>query len=147
MWTYSRPVKHPLELVSLMQMSRERGAVAVEMALLLPVLILLLLGIMEFGRAFNAQVILTSAARESVRVMSISKDGANARSSAITAAGTLSPLLKDSDIAVSVPGATTASPCPSGSAATVTITYSLSTLTGLAGPFSMTGKGVMLCGG
>lgn len=126
---------------------RERGAVAVEMALLLPVLILLLFGIMEFGRAFNAQVTLTSAAREGVRVMAISKDPASARSSTKTAAGTLRPELTDTNIAISVPGATTGNPCPTGSTATVTITYNLSTLTGIAGPFAMTGKGVMLCGG
>ncbi|TKV29510.1 pilus assembly protein [Arthrobacter sp. NamB2] len=128
-------------------MRREQGAVAVEMALLLPVLILLLLGIMEFGRAFDAQVTLTNAAREGVRVMAISKDAATARSSTVTAAGTLRPQLTDANIAISVPGATTANPCPAGGTATVTITYTLSTLTKIAGPFSMTGKGVMLCGG
>lgn len=126
---------------------REGGAAAVEMALVLPVLILILLGIMEFGRAYNAQVTLTNAARESVRVMAISKNPATARSSAVTAAGTLRPLLTHANIAISVPGAATANPCPAGSTATVTITYTLSTLTKIAGPFSMTGKGVMLCGG
>jgi hypothetical protein len=30
---------------------------------------------------------------------------------------------------------------------TLKITYSLSTMTGIAGPFTMEGKGVMLCGG
>jgi Flp pilus assembly protein TadG len=127
--------------------ARERGAAAVEMALVLPVLIFLLLGIMEFGRAFNVQVTLTNAARESVRVMSISKDTTSASSSAIVAAGALAPPLNASNIAISVPGATAATPCPSGSTATVTITYTLSTLTKIAGPFPMTAKGVMLCGG
>jgi Flp pilus assembly protein TadG len=126
---------------------KERGAAAVEMALVLPVLILLLLGIMEFGRAFNAQVTLTNAAREGVRVMAISKDTTKARASAITAASTFSPALTATDIAISVPGSTAATPCPGGGTATVTITYTLSTLTKIAGPFSMTGKGVMLCGG
>ncbi|MEG9249038.1 TadE/TadG family type IV pilus assembly protein [Arthrobacter sp. Soc17.1.1.1] len=126
---------------------KERGAAAVEMALVLPILILLLLGIMEFGRAFNAQVTLTNAAREGVRVMAISKDTTKARASAITAAGRFSPPLKATDIAISVPGSTAATPCPGGGTATVTITYTLSTLTKIAGPFSMTGKGVMLCGG
>ncbi|MHA7281431.1 TadE/TadG family type IV pilus assembly protein [Arthrobacter sp. TMS2-4] len=125
----------------------ERGAAAVEMALLLPVLILLLLGIMEFGRAFNAQVILTNAARESVRVMAISKDEPRAKNSAVAAAGTLRPALAATNVAISVPGATAGNRCPAESTATVTITYSLSTLTGIAGPFSMTGRGVMLCGG
>ncbi|MHA7178745.1 TadE/TadG family type IV pilus assembly protein [Arthrobacter sp. MDB2-24] len=130
-----------------MSVNKERGAAAVEMALVLPVLILLLLGIMEFGRAFNAQVTLTNAAREGVRVMSISKDPGLARSATATAGQMLNPLLTDSNIAISVPGATTSNPCPAGSTSTVTITYTLSTLTGIAGPFAMTGKGVMLCGG
>ncbi len=54
-----------------MSKTTERGAVAVEFALLAPVLVMLLLGIMEFGRAYNAQVTLSSAAREGVRVMAI----------------------------------------------------------------------------
>lgn len=130
-----------------MNRNAEKGAAAVEMALLLPVLILVLFGIMEFGRAFNAQVMLTNAAREGVRVMSISKDMTKAKTSTITAAGTLRPALQPTDIAISVPGSTSASPCPAGGTATVTITYTLNTLTKIAGPFTMRGKGVMLCGG
>lgn len=126
---------------------REKGAAAVEMALVLPVLILLLLGIMEFGRAYNAQLTLTSAARESVRVMAISKSAPQARDSALTSARTLRPNLVATDVAFAVPGATPGDACPAGRTATVTITYSLTTLTGLAGPFAMTGRGVMLCGG
>jgi hypothetical protein len=90
----------------------ERGAVAVEFAIILPVLLLILLGIMEFGRAYNA---------------------ANASS-------VFSPDLADSDIIVG-PN------CAPGVKATITIKYSLSTLTGIAGPFNLSGKGVMLCGG
>ncbi|WP_105033227.1 TadE/TadG family type IV pilus assembly protein [Arthrobacter ruber] len=126
--------------------SRERGAAAVEFALLLPVLILILLGIMEFGRAFNTQAVLTGAARESVRVMVISEDTSRAKTAAVTA-GVLRPELTASNIAITVPGSTAADPCPAGSTASVTVSYSLSTLTGIAGPFNMTGKGVMLCGG
>ena len=57
-----------------MSKTTERGAVAVEFALLAPVLVMLLLGIMEFGRAYNAQVTLSSAAREGVRVMAINNN-------------------------------------------------------------------------
>ena len=38
-----------------MSKTTERGAVAVEFALLAPVLVMLLLGITEFGRAYNVQ--------------------------------------------------------------------------------------------
>ena len=54
-----------------MSRASERGAVAVEFAILAPLLIMLLLGIMEFGRAYNVQITLSNAAREGVRVMAI----------------------------------------------------------------------------
>ena len=50
---------------------RDRGAVAVEFALLLPLLLLIVFGIIDFGRALNAQITLTQAAREGVRVASV----------------------------------------------------------------------------
>jgi Flp pilus assembly pilin Flp len=45
----------------------ERGAAAVEMALVAPVLILLVFGIIEFARAWNVRQTLTDAAREGAR--------------------------------------------------------------------------------
>jgi hypothetical protein len=124
----------------------ERGAVAVEFALILPILLLLLLGIMEFGRAYNAQISLTHAAREGVRVMAISRDATAAQSAAINAATSLEPNLM-------VVKLDPFPPCPAGPASgstpvvTMTITYKLDTITGIAGPFTLQGKGVMRCGG
>ena len=46
---------------------RERGAAAVEFALLLPVLVLLVGGIVDYGRYFFTQLQLTNAAREGAR--------------------------------------------------------------------------------
>jgi Flp pilus assembly pilin Flp len=46
----------------------ESGAAAVEMALVLPVLILLVFGIIEFARAWNVRQTLTDAAREGARI-------------------------------------------------------------------------------
>ena len=124
-----------------MAKASERGAVAVEFALLAPVLVMLLLGIMEFGRAYNVQASLTNAAREGVRVMAINNSQSDARTAAKNAAGPLNPVLADGNVAFSAPT------CAVGSQMTVTITYSLGTMTGIAGPFAMTGKGTMLCGG
>lgn len=45
----------------------ERGAAAVEFALLLPVLVLLIGGIVDYGRYFFTQVQLSNAAREGAR--------------------------------------------------------------------------------
>lgn len=52
----------------------EDGAVAVEFALLLPLLLALIFGIIEFGFIFNTQIALTQAAREGVRVEALRTD-------------------------------------------------------------------------
>jgi Flp pilus assembly protein TadG len=46
----------------------ELGQALVEMALVLPVLLLLLLGILEFGRAWYTKQVITDAAREGARL-------------------------------------------------------------------------------
>ncbi|KQN95021.1 TadE/TadG family type IV pilus assembly protein [Arthrobacter sp. Leaf69] len=124
-----------------MSKTTERGAVAVEFALLAPVLVMLLLGITEFGRAYNTQVTLSSAAREGVRVMAISNNATAARTAAKNSAPALKPVLSDTNITI------TPATCTTGAQVTFRITYSLATMTGIAGPFTMEGRGVMLCGG
>ena len=119
----------------------ERGAAAVEFALLLPLLLMLVLGTIEFGRAYNAQITLTNAARDGVRVMAIANDPAGAKTAAKNAAASVSTTIPATDITLST------NACSTGAQVTLTINYKLSTITGIAGPFSMTGKGVMLCGG
>jgi hypothetical protein len=49
------------------QRSARRGAVAAEMAIVLPIFILAFIGILEFGRAIMLQQILVNAAREGAR--------------------------------------------------------------------------------
>lgn len=124
-----------------MAQQHERGSAAVEFAIVLPVLLMLVMGIIEFGHAYNAQLTLTQAAREGVRAMAISNDPAAARSNTKSAAASLYPLLTDGQITVS-PAA-----CTPGTRATVTITYPLGTITGIVSPITLTGKGVMRCGG
>ena len=119
----------------------ERGAAAVEFAILLPLLLMLVLGTIEFGRAYNAQITLTNAARDGVRVMAIGNDPAGAKTAAQNAAASVSSTIPTSDITLST------NTCSTGAQVTLTIKYNLSTITGIAGPFPMTGKGVMLCGG
>jgi Flp pilus assembly protein TadG len=125
----------------------QRGAVAVEFALVIPVLVLLIFGIIEVSRAYNAQVTLTNAARESVRVMAIGKNDSDAVAMAVSTAEILTPDLDASNVSISRSPAGGANTCPSGSTATVTITYTMSTLTGIATPFALRGQGVMQCGG
>ena len=47
----------------------DSGQALVEFALVLPLLVLLTLGIVEFGRAWNARQVVTDAARAGARVM------------------------------------------------------------------------------
>lgn len=124
---------------------RDRGAAAVEFALVVPVLLLLVVGIAEIGRAYHVQTTLSGAAREGVRVMALRNDPAAARATTRAAASTVT--LTDSQIAVSPTS------CPTGTSAgtataTVTVTYPMALLTGLLGTsITLTGKASMRCRG
>jgi Flp pilus assembly protein TadG len=125
----------------------ERGAAAVEFALILPVLLLILIGIIEFSLAFNAQLSLNQAAREGARNMAIHNDTALAASAASNAAGRLDPGTVSASFAVSGGGTT----CAAGKQVTATTSYTLQTVTGFIDGFTgnivLTGKGTMQCGG
>ena len=60
----------------------DRGAVAVEFALLLPVLVLLVFGLIDFGRVLNAQITVTQAAREGARLAALENPNACDRTAA-----------------------------------------------------------------
>lgn len=134
-----------------MSKTSERGAAAVEFALLAPFLIMVLLGIMEFGRAYNVQISLSNAAREGVRVMAINNSQSAAKDAAKNAAGVLNPGLKDEKMVFKYQTTPATTPVPTACApnvqVTVTIDYTLNTMTGIAGPFAMKGIGTMQCGG
>jgi Flp pilus assembly protein TadG len=49
----------------------DRGAAAVEMALVMPLLLFLIFAIVDFGRAYNTQIQLSQAAREGVRLVAM----------------------------------------------------------------------------
>jgi len=53
----------------------DRGAAAVEFALVLPVLLVILFGIIDFGRLLNAQITTNQAAREGARVVMLGGSG------------------------------------------------------------------------
>ena len=50
---------------------KSQGASAVEMALILPILVMILFGIIQFGIAFNNWIALTHAAREGARLAAV----------------------------------------------------------------------------
>lgn len=126
----------------------ERGAAAVEFALVLPLLVLLAFGIIEFGRLYYVQTTLSGAAREGARVMAITNDPIAARTAAKTAAGTLA--LTDSEVSFAFTSPATS--CAPGATVppqvTVTVTRTTTPLTGLfLSSYTVHGKGVMRCGG
>ena len=103
---------------------KERGAALIEMALTLPLLLLLSIGIFEFGRAFQHWQILTNASREGARIATlpgVTDDAVTTRVRSYLEAGSLTgfasnlvTIARDGEISI---GATTAS------ASTVTINY------------------------
>jgi Flp pilus assembly protein TadG len=128
----------------------ERGAVAVELAILLPVLLVILLGIVEFGRVFNAQISLTQAAREGARVMAVTNDLDAASAATIEAGVALNPKLISGNLDLSSTNIATsaeATGCLPGNQATVSINYELPAMTGFIGPLTLTATGAMRCGG
>jgi len=52
----------------------EKGASAVEFALILPILIILVFGIVQFGIAYSNYIALTHAAREGARLAAVNMD-------------------------------------------------------------------------
>ena len=124
----------------------ERGASAVEFAFIVPLLIVLVVGIAEFGRAFQVQSTLSAAAREGVRTMALQNDPAAARATVENVASSLNPVITDSQIAIS-PAACPVT-YPTTTNVTVTISYRLPFFTGFFGSgVNLTGRGVMRCNG
>jgi Flp pilus assembly protein TadG len=129
----------------------ERGASAVEFAFIVPLLILLVLGIAEFGHAFQVQGTLSAAAREGVRAMALRNDPVDAKAVARNAASSLNPGITDTQIKIQVVGST-ATTCPTigagNTAVRLTITYPMPFLTHFFGSgLTLTGTGVMRCNG
>jgi len=119
---------------------KSRGAVAVEFALVAPILLALVVGIVEFANAYNAQISVTQAAREAARTMAVKNSQTDAKAAAVAGA----PGVNSAAFAYSFSPAA----CAANTTAKVTITYTSSTLTGLFGSsVTVTGVGAMQCNG
>ena len=66
------------------RVGRRRGTVIVEAAFVLPLLLLLFVGIFEFGQILMTKQMITNAAREAARAAAIRLDDSGALSSAVT---------------------------------------------------------------
>ena len=122
------------------------GASAVEFAFIVPLLILLVVGIAEFGRAFQVDSTLNAAARERVRMMALQNDQTATRATVRSVASSLNPAITDAQITISP------SSCPVSSTGstnvTVSIAYRLPFFTGFFGAgVDLHATGVMRCNG
>jgi Flp pilus assembly protein TadG len=134
--------EYPTGQVAMAGQRHELGAAAVEFALVLTLLLAILGGIVDFGFMFNAQISLTHAAREGVRVEAI---------------GTGDPVARATDAftapAVTGFGATVTAACPNaGGVARVetsaVYTYFFAGVLPFVGPDrTLQGQAVMRCGG
>lgn len=121
---------------------REHGAAAVEMALVLPVLLIVMFGIIEFGFVFNAQISLTQAVREGVRVGAIGDD--------LTPSNMIGRM---EDAYTGIGGGTltgAATPCADGDTdgqARLVGALDFTTPISRFGPFTLRSEAVMRCGG
>lgn len=105
----------------------QSGQSLVELAIILPVLILILVGIMDLGRVFYAQIVITNAAREGARYGSMyPMDIAGIKARAIAEAQGTGIQIDPDHVQVSG----TATP---GEPLTVTVTYRFAAITTLIG--------------
>jgi Flp pilus assembly protein TadG len=123
----------------------DRGAAAVEFALVVPVLLLLVFGIAEFGRAYNIQTTLSGAAREGARTMALQNDAGAASAATVDAARPIT--LSTDQVSVS-PSSCPVTNTTAADTVRVTVTYQMAYLTSLfGGSLRLTGTGVMRCNG
>ena len=120
--------------------SSERGAAALEFALVLPILLMLVFGIITFGRAYHAKVQLAGGVREGARALALGKSAGEAQAATVDAAG---GLINAGDVSTSG--------CPAGGAdgtARVEASYDLSYTIPLvrSGTLTITAEGAMRCG-
>lgn len=124
----------------------DSGAVAVEFALILPVFLLLVFAMIDFGRMLNAQITLSEAAREGARTGAVTRSETQGEARALSIART----------ALGAPGIRAdVNPCrpgyDAGAEANAVVTYDfryvtpLGALIGRSGGARLTGRSVMPC--
>ena len=122
------------------QTSDDSGIASLELAFVLPILLVLLFGIVQFGRAYNAKVELTGAVREGARVLALNTGDP------VAVTLDAAPGLDPSSINVD----TSTSPCTAGDDVWVQATYDFDLDVPFwsgSGTVTLYAKGVMRCGG
>ncbi|MEP6648391.1 MAG: TadE/TadG family type IV pilus assembly protein [Lapillicoccus sp.] len=128
---------------------RDAGASAVELAIVLPVLALLAFGIIDFGRMLNAQIQLSQAAREGVRLAALAGGSGYSAAdvSARVAQAAPNPGFGGTAASVSPAPVLCAATAAPTDAATVDVAYQFRGIFFLAGGIALQQKAVMRCGG
>lgn len=128
---------------SLPQYRRQDGASAVEFAIIFPILLLIVFGIVDFGYAYFHKISLNAAVREGVREIALHDDATSAQTRAQSTFGA-EPLTF-----------TGITGCPSGAGGEAELSASyahsyitpLPSLIGASSPLNLASTGVMRCGG
>ncbi|MBT2516658.1 pilus assembly protein [Streptomyces sp. ISL-90] len=121
----------------------ERGAAAVEFALIVPLMLVVLFAILDLGWVFNQQLAVTAAAREGARIAAVHSD----------AAGQADAEDLVNDLLTVTPTITWESACGPATDDRITMVVSvpLTDLTGwltaIADEATLEGRGSMRCGG
>ena len=114
----------------------------VEFALVLPVLVLFVFGIVEFGRAYSARIELTAAVREGARAVALGATADEAKSATKNGA----PGLEPGAILVS-PNSCTVTPAPPNAVVQATYPFEYTIPFFRNGTWTLKATGVMKCGG
>ena len=81
----------PIKEITNKKLGEIQGQALVETAFVLPIMLLVLMGIFEFGSIFNTYLILTNASREGARVASVGGSDADVINSIHNATNILDP--------------------------------------------------------
>jgi Flp pilus assembly protein TadG len=132
----------------------ERGQNILEFALVLPMLLIVLFGVLDLGRIFFASISLTNAAREGVRYLTIHPDDVShdydafwgSISAVIDEANYSGFSIGETNIIVSCSNSDSDDYCDSGTPATVSVTYDFDLILGwvLPTPITITRSAVMM---
>ena len=126
-------------------LAADKGAAAVEFALIFPLLLLLIFGMIDFGRGYSMQVAVTQAAREVVRNVSLgsfatpaSCGGGSIQTYAVCAAQYAEPQVPPGAVSVSVTACPTTGTQPTDQAV-VRVSNSFSFITPIGAIVSLIG--------
>ncbi|MBU2598175.1 MAG: pilus assembly protein [Actinobacteria bacterium] len=127
-----------MKIKSIRIIKNEKGASAVEFAIILPILIMLVFGIFQFGIAYNNYITITHAAREGARRAAVDLNNPDLKDIIIERAYPI-PITED-DIIITTPEGTNI-----GDPVEVEITYNITIEIPLVGSWNipLTNKAVM----